>query len=102
MSVSIRAPARGAMSKVSGDEVRVKRFNPRSRTRSDVVAPRGRHDPIVSIRAPARGAIFNTGLAGGSETFQSALPHEERCPPMPFDQAKADVSIRAPARGAIP
>ena len=62
------------------DAPRHRRFDPRSRTRSDSLdAESAAHADDVSIRAPARGATVDHRFGARIRCmFRSALPHEER------------------------
>ncbi len=77
--VSIHAPARGATRAVPALYRRKIRFNPRSRTRSDLISP---------------------DTPSGDSVFQSTLPHEERLTLLKDAYTWIVVSIHAPARGA--
>jgi len=78
-TVSIRAPAGGAMEEIPSYHSPEFCFNPRPCGRGDGICPRLHNVSGVSIRAPAGGAICST----------------------PPPRRKATVSIRAPAGGAI-
>ena len=56
MSISIRAPARGATILKAIEDKLNGYFNPRSREGSDELSESYRHCVYISIRAPARGA----------------------------------------------
>ena len=77
-AVSIHAPARGATRNDSAAPDHGCRFNPRSRTGSDVGQRLGLQGRRVSIHAPARGATRPTASRSGRIAFQSTLPHGER------------------------
>ncbi len=99
--VSIRAPARGATSRIRAITSTSARFDPRSRTGSD----KGLYSGLSG------GVSFRSALPHGERpssnkdiqyalTFRSALPHGERPAPMTIRLPDRRVSIRAPARGA--
>ena len=122
--VSIHAPARGATGVHRNTVARIKSFNPRPRTGSDI--PLQDHPlPLrsVSIHAPARGAtylsrttlshyvLFQSTPPHGERRgidllnwvkswFQSTPPHGERHPSVRGCEVSGLVSIHAPARGA--
>ncbi len=121
--VSIHAPARGATEPRPALRHPRRRFNPRSRTGSDVRGLAGPHERIVSIHAPARGATgeilaqrpdhvlvsIHAPARGATRTwsrsardtvFQSTLPHGERRGMELMWRTTLAVSIHAPARGA--
>ena len=77
-------------------------FNPRSRTGSDVLIDLGAVvDDRLSIHAPARGAILFIHQETPGISFQSTLPHGERCDSHGTKIDSVFLSIHAPARGAI-
>ncbi len=100
-AVSIRAPARGATSCLSGGPQSGAGFDPRSREGSDTGEVAGRRiGQQVSIRAPARGATREVVHVRHVLAFRSALPRGERLTASVINSAPYRVSIRAPARGA--
>ena len=78
LTISIRAPARGATIIRRQEGWQRSYFNPRSREGSDDQGYKGRGRRRISIRAPARGATPVQIISGSSWQFQSALPRGER------------------------
>ena len=77
--VSIHAPARGATHVNFRSAMIIRRFNPRSRTGSDLLMDLACFGILVSIHAPARGATWlTTRHLDYPLLFQSTLPHGER------------------------
>ena len=122
-TISIHAPARGAMVRVHSKSSTSTHFNPRTCTRCDeqcgfkpssvfisIHAPARGAIPIrhprnprqtISIHAPARGAIGVGETLPSRTSFQSTHLHEVRCLVSSVSTSRSDISIHAPARGAI-
>ena len=78
VTVSIRAPARGAIPAFLR-RAGLRGVSIRAPARGAMHAMMlGNAHLIVSIRAPARGAMHNPKHRTPAAMFQSALPHEER------------------------
>ena len=99
--VSIHAPARGATRKATPAAHRRSRFNPRSRTGSDLLLLSYSITFIrVSIHAPARGATEPLIQSGSLQAVSIHAPARgATCLPCSF-LYHLYVSIHAPARGA--
>ena len=79
--VSIHAPVQGATRKLTVCQLHKECFNPRPRTRGDVVFNERKNNSRVSIHAPVQGATERISKHLGLYEFQSTPPYKGRLTP---------------------
>ncbi len=101
LAVSIHAPARGATLECCSVFQHIKRFNPRSRTGSDLgVEMKYEEAKSFNPRSRTGSDLKTSGYYYVIPLFQSTLPHGERPLLTNSFPCLHTVSIHAPARGA--